>query len=223
MDRAGSHTILAGLDRDYGVRVMRGQGWALDELQLLLEGVQDLATVMGGLAMFRTAIGSCRITRLQRRSPAAAMALPLVGVVYFSGASWGHAPEFKWQTVHELAHRWDMRRRFGLSRGLKRATGGRYGKFRWQLPIPFEYEPGGKWLEGRKPPLNALEDWADSVGTYVYWHYAESVPAGAYGGPRLISPARWDYVGRQMEVKVPYPPRWIPHFYGPEGLGPAPI
>ncbi len=125
MDKAGSHTILAGLDSNYAIRVLWAQRWALGELQLLQEAVQDLSTLMGGPAGFGTAIGSCRITRLQRRSPAAAMALPLVGVVYFSGASWGHAPEFKWQTVHELAHRWDMRRRFGLSRGLKRATEGR--------------------------------------------------------------------------------------------------
>lgn len=223
MDRAGSHTILAGLDSNYAVRVLWAQRWALSELQLLLEAVQDLATVMGGPSAFRTKIGKSPITRLRRRSPAAAMALPLVGVVYFSGASWGHAPEFKWQTVHELAHRWDIRQRFGLSRGLKRATGGRYGKFRWQLPIPFEYEPGGRWLKGRKPPLNALEDWADSVATYVYADYAESMPPGPYGGPRLISPARWEYVSGQMAVKLPYPSRWIPHFQDPEGPGRAPI
>jgi hypothetical protein len=34
----------------------------------------------------------------------AAMAVPLIDVVYFQGASWGDPPEFKWQTVHELAH-----------------------------------------------------------------------------------------------------------------------
>jgi len=190
--------------------VLRPQQWALTELQLLLEAVQDLARVMGGSSGFRIEVGRCRVSRLLYRSPAAAIALPIVGVVYFSGASWGDAPEFKWQTVHELAHMWDIRQRFRLSSGLKDATGGRYGRFRWQSPIPFEYEPGGKWLAARERPLNALEDWADSAATYVYADYAES--GVRQGAPRLISPARWNYVRRHMEVKVPYPPAWIPYF-----------
>jgi hypothetical protein len=223
MESAGRGTIQASLASDHGVRVLRPRRWALTELQLLLEAVQDLATVMGGSSRFRMEIGGCSVSRLPFTSPAAAMALPLVGVVYFSGASWGRAPEFKWQTVHELAHMWDIRKRFRLSRGLKQATGSRYGKFRWQLPIPFEYEPGGRWLAGRKPPLNALEDWADSVATFVYAEYAESQPSGRQGGPRLISPARWDHVSRQMEGRPPYPPGWIPYFNGGDELGPAPI
>jgi len=85
------------------------------------------------------------------------------------------------------------------------------GGFAWQLPIPFKYEPGKQWLKGREPPLNSLEDWADSVATYVYHEYAESIPSSQHGR-RLISPARWDYVGRQMQVKLPYPSSWIPRF-----------
>jgi hypothetical protein len=223
MESAASGTIEASLASDHGVRVRMPPRWALTELQLLLEAVEDLATVMGGSSRFRMEIGGCRVSRFPYRSPAAAMALPLVGVVYFSGASWGHAPEFRWQTVHELAHVWDIRKRFRLSRGLKHAIGSRYSRVRWQLPIPFEYEPGGRWLAGRKPPLNALEDWADSVATFVYADYAESLPPGRYGGPRLISPARWDYVSRQMEMRPPYPPGWIPYFNGGDELGPAPI
>jgi hypothetical protein len=223
MESAGRGTIQASLASDHGVSVLRPRRWALTELQLLLEAVQDLATVMGGSSRFRKEIGACRVSSLPYRSSAAAMALPFVGVVYFSGASWGHAPEFKWQTVHELAHMWDIRKRFRLSRGLKQATGGRCGNFKWQLPLPFEYEPGGKWLEGRKPPLNVLEDWADSVATFVYADYAQSLPPGRYGGPRLISPARWDYVSRQMGVRPPYPPGWIPYFNGGDEVGPAPV
>jgi hypothetical protein len=32
----------------------------------------------------------------------------------------------------------------------------------------------------------------------------------------MISPIRWNYVSKHMQVKSPYPPDWIPHFYGPE-------
>jgi hypothetical protein len=93
-----------------------------------------------------------------------------------------------------------------------RATGGRRGRFKWQFPVPFEYEPGGQWQKGRNPPLNALEDWADSVATYVYPDHAES----SCPVPRLISPARWGYVQERMSVQLAYPQHWIPHFYGPE-------
>jgi len=175
--------------------------------------------MMGGSERFRRELRRVPIWRTQRRTRMAAMAAPFVGVVYFKGASWGDAPELKWQTVHELAHVWDICSFYRLSRGLKRATGSNYGRFRWQSPIPFEYEPGGQWLDGRRPPLNALEDWADSVATYVYPAHAESL----HPVPRLISPARWDYVREQMAVRVPYPPQWIQYFYGPEGIGPAPM
>jgi hypothetical protein len=121
--------------------------------------------------------------------------------------------------VHELAHVWDIHSFYRLSRGLKNATASRYGRFRWQLPIPFEYEPGGRWLEGRKPPLNALEDWADSVATYVYPIHAES----RRPIPRLISPVRWNYVREQMQVRVAYPQSWVGHFAEREGGGPAPV
>ncbi len=147
----------------------------------------------------------------------AAMAMPLIDVVYFQGASWGDPPEFRWQTVHELAHVWDIRSFFGLSRGLMRATGSSYGRFRRQLPIPFEYKAGGQWLEGRKTPLNGLEDWADSVATYVYPDHAES----RRPVPRVISPVRWDYVRGQMQAREAYPPGWLDHFLRPEGGGPA--
>ena len=170
---------------------------------------------MGGAAKFRRELGRVFLWRAPFRTSMAAMAAPLVDVVYFKGASWGDPPEFLWQTVHELAHVWDIHSFYGLSRGLKNATGGRLGRLRWQLPIPFEYDPGESWLKGRRPPLNALEDWADSVATYVYPNHAES----ARGGPRLISPVRWNYVRERMQIRLPYPPQWIPHFYSPEGSG----
>jgi hypothetical protein len=148
----------------------------------------------------------------------AAMAAPILGVVFFAGASWRDVAEFKWQTVHELAHVWDIFSFYRLSRGLILATGGKRGRFRWQFPVPFEYEPGGQWLKGRNPPLNALEDWADSVATYVYPSHAES----SHPVPRLISPARWEYVRQQMRVERPYPAEWIAQFNRPDAGAPTP-
>jgi len=200
---------------EHGISLFRSGQWSQIEADALLQALEDLSRLMGGPAALRSALGRVPIWRTERRTRMAAMAAPVLGVVFFAGASWGDAAEFKWQTVHELAHVWDIRSCYRLSRGLKKATGSSYGRFRWQSPIPFEYKPGGRWLEGRLPPLNALEDWADSVATYVYPGHAES----PRGGSRLISPARWDYVRQQMQVQVPYPPRWVRHFYGPEVLG----
>ena len=216
MDNEPKATILDRLASQYGIRVLNPGRWARIDLQHVLEAVEDLTTVMGGSTRFQSEIRRVGISRLPRETRYAAVALPAIGVVYFETAGCGSASELKWQTVHELAHVWDMRRLFRLSNGLKRATRSKYGRFTPQLPIPFEYEPGGRWLKGRTVPLNALEDWADSVATYVYESYAGQ-------RHRMISPVRWKYVGKHVQARLPYPGQWIPHFYGPEGLGPAPI
>jgi hypothetical protein len=204
-------SAVSELAMNYRLRVLGRRRWGREEIDQLGQAVEDLSRLMGGPAAFGSALGKVPIWRTQRRTRMAAMALPFVGVVYFQGASWGDAAEFKWQTVHELAHIWDIRSLYGLSRGLLRATQGSYGAFKWQSPIPFEYKPGGRWLEGRPAPLNALEDWADSVATYVYPGHAQS----ARGSPRLISPGRWSYVRERMEVPRPYPAEWVAHFYVP--------
>jgi hypothetical protein len=216
-DAAQVRATVAGLSRDYGLRVFRAERWSAEETGHLQQAAEDLSFLMGGPERFQRKLHRVPIWKTQRRTWMAAMAAPLLGVVFFRGASWHDAPEFKWQTVHELAHVWDICSFYRLSIGLKRATGSSYRRFRWQSPIPFEYRPGGEWLEGRKPPLNALEDWADSVATYVYPSHAKS----AGGGPRLISPARWNYVREQMRVRLPYPPKWISHFHEPDTVAPA--
>jgi len=217
-DAAQVRATVAGLARDYGLRVFKAQTWTAEETRHLHEAAEELSSMMGGSERFRRELRWVPIWRTQRRTPMAAMAAPLLGVVFFAGASWHDVAEFKWQTVHELAHVWDICSFYRLSTGLKRATGSIYGRFRWQSPIPFEYKPGGQWLGGRRPPLNALEDWADSVATYVYPSHAESCRPI----PRLISPARWNYVREQMQVHLPYPSEWIPQFYGPDGVAPTP-
>jgi hypothetical protein len=208
MDVNDKASVLHTLATEYRARVFRTGSWSEDDLRNLIQGVEDIARLMGGPAAFRRELRWALISRVPWRTSMAAMAVTLLDVVYFESASWGDPPELKWQTVHELAHVWDMRKLLRFSRGLKRATGSRYGRPMKRLPVPFDYHAGGGWLEGKKHPLNALEDWADSVAAYVYHDYAES----ARGGPRQISPVRWEYVSEQMEVRLPYPPEWIPRF-----------
>ena len=217
-DAAQVRATVAGLARDYGLRVFGAQRWSAEETGQLNEAIADLSSLMGGAERFRRELRWVPIWRTQRRTRMAAMAAPILGVVFFAGASWRDVAEFKWQTVHELAHVWDIFSFYRLSRGLILATGGKRGRFRWQFPVPFEYKPGGQWLKGRNPPLNALEDWADSVATYVYPSHAES----SHPVPRLISPARWEYVRQQMRVERPYPAEWIAQFNRPDAGAPTP-
>ncbi len=192
----------------YGIRVLNPGRWERKDLETVLEAVKDLAALLGGPIGFK---GELRrvlsIYKLPRKTRFAAVALPVIGVVYFESASWSNESELKWQTVHELGHIWDMRQRFGLSTGLKRATGSRYRGLARQFPIPRKYEPRGKWLPGRGAPLNALEDWADSVATYVYSDYAQSL-----SDPKLISTIRWNYISAHMRVNLPYPTDWDSRF-----------
>jgi hypothetical protein len=150
-------TILDKLAKQYRIRVFNPARWEEIELQHVLEGVESLATLMGGDSRFQSEMRALKqtvhISRVSWRTSAAAVALPGVDVIYFKLASWNNPPELKWQTVHEMAHTWDMRRLLALSRGLRRATDSRYGRPRWQPPIFFEYKPGGRWLKDRKPPI----------------------------------------------------------------------
>ncbi len=209
MDAEARATILDRLASHYGIRVFKPGGWPLDDLQRMLEAVNELATVMGGSTRFRTEIRGLRIFRFPRDTGLAAAALGtrIVDVIYFESASWTNERELKWQTVHELGHVWDMRKGFRLSSGLKRATGSRYRGLARQFPIFRKYEPGGNWLPGRGAPLNALEDWADSLATYVYSDYAQSL-----SDPRLISTIRWNYISKHVEKKRPYPTDWDSRF-----------
>lgn len=199
------------LAQQYGIRVLNLPRLSRVELQHIAQAVADLATLMGGPRRFKSEMRWVLMSRIPLVLRIAAMALPVVDVVYFERASWDRPSLLKWQTVHELAHVWDMRKIFRLSWGLKQVTRSRYRGFAWQLPIPLKYSPGGKWLQSREPPLNSLEDWADSLATYVYPHYAESISPSRHG-PGLISPARWHYVSQHMQVRLPYPPGWIPRF-----------
>ena len=100
VDDSGKASIPHTLTTEYGTHLFRGRLWAANELRHVLAGVEDLATLMGGPARFRSHLGRVLMWRAPFRSSMAAMGAPLVGVVYFKGASWGDVPEFKWQTVH---------------------------------------------------------------------------------------------------------------------------
>ena len=106
MDEKTSACELSTLALRCGIHIFRRASWSEDELRHLIQGVEDLARLMGGAAKFRRELGRVFLWRAPFRTSMAAMAAPLLDVVYFEGASWGDPPEFLWQTVHELAHVW---------------------------------------------------------------------------------------------------------------------
>jgi hypothetical protein len=81
------------LKTEYGTRVVTPGSWADEELSQLLGAIEDLAAFLGGPAPFRGKLGRVFLWRTARRTSMAAMAMPLIDVVYFRGASWGDAPE----------------------------------------------------------------------------------------------------------------------------------
>ncbi|NIN64369.1 MAG: hypothetical protein GTO63_06645 [Anaerolineae bacterium] len=206
--------IVDWLQRQYQVRVIDPAEWTVFELGDVAAGVDDLATFMGGAASFQGEMQrGVWISRLAWRIQYAAVALPIVDVVFFESSALRNPSVLKWDTVHELAHVWDMRTGLQLSNGLMQATGSIYRVTCVLSPERFriieKYEPGGRWRRGRPYPINALEDWADSVATYVYRDYADVQDWE-------ISPVRWHYVRKHMQIKIAYPSRWIQLFYDPD-------
>jgi hypothetical protein len=209
------------LESEYALHLVNPSPWHEQDISIVYRATGDLAHFMGGRERFRSEMprSGIFVWRAEFASPlrSAAEALSSIlnkHVVYYAGASWGDPPELMWQTVHELAHVWDMNRGLLLSTELLRETNSRYVLV-CRVPIPLEYEPGGDWLEGRPEPPNALEDWAEAVASYVYTSHA-------YLRGKMISPLRWDFVRRYMQEKEPYPSQWIYDFYDPSEVPPLP-
>jgi len=171
--------IIDLLQRDYGVFIQVDWGWQpvphpapgepgqiwiegaweLAELETVLQAVGDLAGVMGGAERFRENLGGVRIARQQMRAGGRARAHRV----------WLNAGGFtKWTVVHELGHAWDAANSWRLSRGLEEFTGGRT-VWEWRGWLPRRiYKFGGVPPKGADQRFNRLEDFAESVTTYVY-------------------------------------------------------
>lgn len=105
--------------------------------------------------------------------------------------------------VHELAHVWDFRSGKQLS-GEMLATKGFWKRVDCRTPAEPQRGPERyrvyDWnvANTKRPGLNPMEDWADSVFAYVYPKRAKA-----------ISRDRWRYVADQMDPHN----WWNYHFY----------
>ena len=211
------------LARDYGIQVLSSSilpvfrisalaDWRLGQLYLVKEAAREFADLMQGKeATFRTRIRNVGLYKAAGKlvfltERGAGLASPS-GTIRLSGAYWleGGGAFMKGVIVHELAHVWDFRTGGRLSAEMV-ATG--FWR-RIECRTPAEPQRGPEMYrlydwnrENRKRPnMNPVEDWADSVFAYVYPKYAKA-----------ISRSKWSYVGQQMD---PY--NWGNyHFYPSE-------
>ncbi len=89
----------------------------MDDLELLHSSIALFAGVMGGSENFRRQLGEVLIERTDVGSK---LALAYKDKIQLSGTSQLSA----WSVIHELAHVWDAKNGWQLSRDLEKFTGG---------------------------------------------------------------------------------------------------
>ena len=156
--------------------VWRGGDWSMNELQIVRQGVSDLASAMGGAQAFINNMGDTVISQ---------EAIKYRGLASSRGVKFTNSPISidQWTVVHELAHVWDAQVNWRLSKALEDYTGGYTSLIamllkRWRTGFDEEQrQPGANrfgYFYGDIPPagsdqnFNRKEDFAESVTAYVY-------------------------------------------------------
>jgi len=137
--------------------------WELSTMEAVLQGVQDMASAMGGQENFKQTFSHG--LQFERRS--ASKYTPLAGAetlrqtitIFDRGVSLQDFAGLKSTVVHELAHAWDQERKGELSQGFEKATWGRTSD-------------DGTYIPGSSPPdvgaVTRGEDWAYSSEAMIY-------------------------------------------------------
>jgi len=124
--------------------------WTLDQLDMVLEAVEDFASLAGGIDATRKALDGVFLQRVQKGTghhpgeKRITLSTPVLSYQSRDGA--------KTAIVHELAHYWDWKANYEYSQGLSKLN--EYG--------PTQYAR-----------TNDVEDWAESVASYTYPGYIE--------------------------------------------------
>jgi hypothetical protein len=143
--------------------------WTLDELEIVLQGVMDLANAMGGAQNFVSNMGGrVTISRKDMSNPGQAQGHH---IWLRSTASGGFAGQWEreWTVVHELAHVWDIENDWQLSEDLETVTRGSTVTY-WCgfLQRCENYLHGGTPPKGADQNFTRREDFAESVTAFVY-------------------------------------------------------
>jgi hypothetical protein len=185
----------------YQVRVTAEQDWSSAELDDLFRAVDLLANVMHGMENFTRCVGNVVIERADTGTN--------LGLAWHDRIRLSRAARFStWTVVHELAHVWDARNKWGLSMALQKYTGGFTSRVmsslkRILLPRAWDAQPAGHGnrpgFYGRKPGCNAYgyfygdkpsgsnwrfnrrEDFAESLVMYCGWGRENDLSRTAHG------------------------------------------
>lgn len=141
--------------------------WELSELESVLQGVSDLADLLGGIAEFKQRVGPAHIWRIQKTKmgkvkgePAEFLGLhmPVVKWIRLYNGCFKNEATAKATVVHELAHAWDNSPGEWGSELIDQVIG------KWRRPTGYAY-------------TNPREHWAETVKARVYnrqalspWH-----------------------------------------------------
>lgn len=167
------------LSDTYGVTLT--SNWADDEIHDVYTAVTDMASAMGGVEAFTTAMGQVTIERWHIGGKIRSFALP--HQVVLTNHAWSSGSDFATLTIaHEFGHIWDYNSGLALSNGLAQKVDrhleiskpGSEGAFYvgqaglWIRPVTIMPPPGA---DGGRYALHnnfGLEDWAVSFAGYVY-------------------------------------------------------
>lgn len=171
--------------------------WELGELNTLLSGVQSLAKAMGGENNFRNNLGGVKVEQKIMTDGG----LGDAHHVQLNDTGWG-----EWTVVHEFVHAWDATTGWQKSKDFEKFTGGYSNCF---LSWCWAYHPGGTPAKGADASLNRVEDFAESVTTFVYPSTAQNELRGPTfrGHPEFqydnyYSMPRAQFVAQQLGVNL---------------------
>ncbi|MCE9645646.1 MAG: hypothetical protein K8S20_06565 [Chloroflexi bacterium] len=153
---------------DFQVRIEDIGNWPSRDLDLLSQSTALLAQVMGGHEEFRQRLGEVMI---EKADTGAHLGLAYKGRIQFSQKGTFSA----WSVIHELAHVWDAKTQWKLSRTMEKYTGGRTNRFLSGLKKWLRYQ----WDSGRRGPENKPGLYGRKPGVNAYGYFYGDKPSGS--------------------------------------------
>ena len=143
--------------------------WALSELQAVLTAVKDFSLAAGGPAAARQAISGLTVRRIKDGVTGHNKGVLEIADYTFNQSGLRERIGPRIARVHELAHYWDW-----CTGGFWSRRSGQPGSIVRAMPGAVGDETGPTWYARTG---GTVEDWAESVASYVYQDYANILRA----------------------------------------------
>lgn len=160
------------LHADFQIKVAENGNWHARDLELLHSSIALLAEVMGGNENFQRQLGEVLI---ESTGTGTSLALAYKDRIKLSEKTQFSA----WSVIHELAHVWDAKNKWGLSLALEKFTGGTTHPLLSSIKkrLPGQWDAGSRGAEnkpgyyGRKPGVNAYGYFYGDTPSGANWHF----------------------------------------------------